>query len=268
MKAPILSALLSAALLCPHSHQVVSGQEAPSGELVLTVLFDNFTDQDALQTGWGFAVLVETQGHTILFDTGADGAILLENMNQLGIDPGVVEAVVLSHEHGDHTGGLEAILATGARPKLLLLPGFPDELKAFGGDGLEKVVVSPGDQILPGVRTTGQVDGPVPEQALVFETRDGPMVLTGCAHPGPARMTERGAEVAGQPVHTVLGGFHLFQATPEEVQGIISGFQTMGVVKTGATHCTGPNAIQAFSTAYGDSFMALGVGRVLRFPLS
>jgi 7,8-dihydropterin-6-yl-methyl-4-(beta-D-ribofuranosyl)aminobenzene 5'-phosphate synthase len=267
MKVRILSVLLLLTLISPMNPQGMTAQEARPPEAVLTVLFDNFTDQEALQTGWGFAVLVETGDHTILFDTGADGEILLENMRLLGKDPLAVEAVVLSHAHGDHTGGLEALLATGVRPRLFLLPGFPPALRNFGGDGVERVIVAPGDEILPGIRTTGQVEGSVLEQALVFETRDGPLVLTGCAHPGPARMAEMGSEVAGRPVFAVLGGFHLFQATSQEVQGVISGFQDMGVVKTGATHCTGPNAIQAFEEAFGDDFMELGVGRVLRFPL-
>jgi 7,8-dihydropterin-6-yl-methyl-4-(beta-D-ribofuranosyl)aminobenzene 5'-phosphate synthase len=268
MKTWILSSLPLFIIFLSPMLSTASGQEASTEEVVLTVLFDNFTQEEALQTGWGFAVLVESLGHTILFDTGADGEILLANMEALGVDPLTIEAVIISHAHGDHTGGLEALLATGVRPTLFLLPAFPPGLKGFGGEAVEKVIVSPGDEIIPGVRTTGQVNGPVLEQALVFETDEGPMVLTGCAHPGPIAMVSRGADVAGGPVTALLGGFHLFQTPPREVQRIISTLQEMGVARAGATHCTGPEAIQAFEEAYGAGFMPLGVGRVLRFPLS
>jgi 7,8-dihydropterin-6-yl-methyl-4-(beta-D-ribofuranosyl)aminobenzene 5'-phosphate synthase len=55
---------------------------------------------------WGFAALVEADGRRLLFDTGARPRIVLDNARQLGIDLAEVEDVVLSHNHGDHTGGL------------------------------------------------------------------------------------------------------------------------------------------------------------------
>ena len=160
-------------------------------------------------------------------------------------DPSRIDAIVISHAHGDHTGGMEALLDLGIRPRIYLLPGFPQELREGFSDALEILLASPGDEIAPGIRTTGQVDGPVLEQALILETRDGSIVLTGCAHPGPEEMAARGAEVAGRPIFGILGGFHLFQSSEEEVDGIISRFQAIGIVKTGATHCSGPQAMAA-----------------------
>lgn len=58
---------------------------------------------------WGFAALVEAGGRRILFDTGARRDTVLRNAKTLGIDLGTVDAVVLSHHHDDHVGGLLAL---------------------------------------------------------------------------------------------------------------------------------------------------------------
>ena len=58
---------------------------------------------------WGFAALVEADGHRLLFDTGARPGTVLDNARELGVDLAGVRDVVLSHHHGDHTGGLLAL---------------------------------------------------------------------------------------------------------------------------------------------------------------
>src|SRR3954447_19183458 len=55
---------------------------------------------------WGFAALVEADGRRILFDTGARPETVLRNAGELGVELGGVSKVILSHHHGDHTGGL------------------------------------------------------------------------------------------------------------------------------------------------------------------
>lgn len=55
---------------------------------------------------WGYAALVETSQGTFLFDTGERPGTVLQNARELGLDLGVVEDVVLTHHHFDHTGGL------------------------------------------------------------------------------------------------------------------------------------------------------------------
>jgi len=55
---------------------------------------------------WGFAALVEADGKRILFDTGNLPDTVLRNARTLGVDLSGVDEVVLSHFHGDHTGGL------------------------------------------------------------------------------------------------------------------------------------------------------------------
>jgi 7,8-dihydropterin-6-yl-methyl-4-(beta-D-ribofuranosyl)aminobenzene 5'-phosphate synthase len=77
---------------------------------------------DAFGTGeWGFAALVEADGERLLFDTGARPRTVLENARELGLDLAGVREVVLSHNHGDHTGGLLTLRREleGAKPETL-----------------------------------------------------------------------------------------------------------------------------------------------------
>jgi 7,8-dihydropterin-6-yl-methyl-4-(beta-D-ribofuranosyl)aminobenzene 5'-phosphate synthase len=55
---------------------------------------------------WGFAALVEADGHRVLVDTGARPQTVLQNAHELGVDLSNVKEVILTHNHADHTGGL------------------------------------------------------------------------------------------------------------------------------------------------------------------
>jgi 7,8-dihydropterin-6-yl-methyl-4-(beta-D-ribofuranosyl)aminobenzene 5'-phosphate synthase len=64
----------------------------------VTIIYDNVVWEPTLRSDWGFACLVETAGHTLLFDTGAQGDILLGNMEKLGIMPARVNTVFITEE--------------------------------------------------------------------------------------------------------------------------------------------------------------------------
>lgn len=70
----------------------------------------------------GLALWVEARGRVVLFDTGAGGA-LAPNARALGIDLGSADAVVLSHGHFDHGGGMPEVLRAGAGPDVYAHPG-------------------------------------------------------------------------------------------------------------------------------------------------
>ena len=55
---------------------------------------------------WGYAALIEVDGHKILFDTGNKPKTVLQNALDLNIDLSDVEDVFLSHNHSDHTVGV------------------------------------------------------------------------------------------------------------------------------------------------------------------
>jgi 7,8-dihydropterin-6-yl-methyl-4-(beta-D-ribofuranosyl)aminobenzene 5'-phosphate synthase len=69
----------------------------------ITVLVDAFSDRSDLKKDWGYSAVVEYSGRRILFDTGNDSELFRFNVDVLGIDFRNLDAVVISHRHGDHT---------------------------------------------------------------------------------------------------------------------------------------------------------------------
>jgi len=74
------------------------------------VLYDNYKLHDDYRVDWGFSCVVTGLEKTILFDVGASGGILSENMNRLQVDAHAVDLAVIPHDHADHTAGLATFL--------------------------------------------------------------------------------------------------------------------------------------------------------------
>jgi len=88
----------------------------------ITVLVENFAGNPSVLGEWGLAYLIETGSHRILFDTGG-GKTLFENARAMGVDLSKIETIVISHEHFDHTAGLEKALAACGSVDLFIHPG-------------------------------------------------------------------------------------------------------------------------------------------------
>jgi 7,8-dihydropterin-6-yl-methyl-4-(beta-D-ribofuranosyl)aminobenzene 5'-phosphate synthase len=228
----------------------------------ITVVYDNRTLDPNLASAWGFSCLVNGD---LLFDTGGDGRTLLSNMIKMGIDPAGIRTVVLSHAHGDHTGGLGGLLGTGVRPTVYVPRSFPARFKADVRSLTTLVEVHGPVEIRPGIHTTGEVGRGLVEQALAVETGDGLVVVTGCAHPGVVEMVRRAQSVGARlpRPYLVMGGFHLGGTSQRRVKAIIADFRQLGVQRVAPCHCTGDPAIRVFAEEYGDDFIKAGVGLVL-----
>ena len=97
--------------------------------LQMTVVYDNNAFDENLKADWGFSCLIRGLEKSVLFDSGTNGKILLSNMEKLGIHPGEIDTVFLSHEHKDHTGGLEALLNLNSRVEVWLPNFFSSSFK-------------------------------------------------------------------------------------------------------------------------------------------
>jgi 7,8-dihydropterin-6-yl-methyl-4-(beta-D-ribofuranosyl)aminobenzene 5'-phosphate synthase len=144
---------------------------------------------DALIAEPGFSALVRVEKdgreRTILFDTGVSRDGMVENMRRLGIDPGEIEMIVLSHGHWDHITGMEGLARVLGRTRLPVMihpefwnrrrisfPGLdPAELPATSRTALDDLGFSIVEEAQPsflldgGVLITGEVDRTTP-----FET--------------------------------------------------------------------------------------------------
>jgi 7,8-dihydropterin-6-yl-methyl-4-(beta-D-ribofuranosyl)aminobenzene 5'-phosphate synthase len=168
----------------------------------VTIVYDNEVSQQGLKADWGFSCLIETQGGApILFDTGADGAILLHNMEQLGIDPGRIGIIVISHAHGDHAGGLWDILELNKDAEIYLPASF-----GVGIRGRKVTAVRQPTRIAEGVFSTGELKGV--EQSLALSTDRGIVAVTGCSHPGVDTILDAVSQFGS--LYGIIGGFHGF----------------------------------------------------------
>lgn len=238
----------------------------------------------------GLAFLVDTGEARMVFDTGASGTVLLHNLEMAGIATDSLHALVLSHSHPDHTGGLPALLErrkgipAHAHPELFQprfsrkngymkpkwLPMSPDALKAQ----VELHLSETPQQVLPGVWTTGEIEDrseregrsihhfvrsgdqwiPDPyrdDMSLVLETEKGPFVICGCCHAGLLNTLSHVKRRFGCDPVGVAGGTHLIGADKAELDHTIERLREFGSPALHLNHCTGPTALFALSRSFG-----------------
>jgi len=235
-------------------------------KLSITVIYDNNPYTEGLRAEWGLSCLIRGSERTILFDTGGNGSFLLENMNDLGIDPQKIDTVVLSHLHSDHVGGLKEFLEKNEQVTVYLPMSFPHEFKDnLMSSSIKIMEVHDATEICEGVYTTGELGAGIKEQSLIVHTTQGMIVITGCAHPGIVAILNRAKDLIKDDILLAMGGFHLGGAGQGDLEKIIFSFRSMGVKFVGPCHCSGDLARQMFKEEYGDSYMHLGVGKVIKF---
>ena len=125
--------------------------------LRLTIVYDNEA-KPGFTGSWGFAALLETEEETILFDTGWDGGLLLENLEKLEVDPASIRKLVLSHQHWDHVGGVPEILRASPKLTVYVPASFSKNMKAEITKRARLVEISESQEIIPGVRSTGELE--------------------------------------------------------------------------------------------------------------
>jgi len=232
-------------------------------DLALTIIYDNYSFDEDLETKWGFSCLVEGTGKTILFDTGGDGQVLLRNMEKLKIDPGAIDSVVFSHIHRDHTGGAADFLRENSDVTVYMPKSFTQSFKDMvNNSGARCVDVQEPVKVLENVYCTGEIGANIKEEALAIKTAKGLVVITGCAHPGIVEMVRKAKEIfKADGAYLVIGGFHLRDMQEEQIKGIIAELRRENAKKIAPTHCTGDRAIALFKAEYGDDFISAGVGK-------
>jgi 7,8-dihydropterin-6-yl-methyl-4-(beta-D-ribofuranosyl)aminobenzene 5'-phosphate synthase len=246
-------------------------------DLSITILFDNYLFKEGLSIGWGFSCLVEGTEKTILFDIGS--VVVRTNMEKLGINPKVVNVVVFSHIHPDHTDGAMSFWAQNSNVTVYIPESWPENVrKAIKNSVMGYIETIEPLELCDGVyltddllSTIGGGSGTVfgvfgsisetREQALAIKTSKGLVIITGCAHPGVVKIVQRAKEITKEKdVYLLIGGFHLLDMGADQVKNIINELKNENVKKVSPTHCTGDSAIALFKQEYGDNYVPAGVG--------
>ena len=237
-----------------------------SAEIVLKIVCDNNPFDEQLKTAWGFGCMIKGLSRTILFDTGGSGKILLSNMARCDIKPEQIDAVVLSHFHSDHTGGLATFLKANSNVRAFLPKSFPESFKQM----VRKTGASVTETIEPcriceGAWTTGVLNSGIKEQGLYIVTPKGLVVITGCAHPGIVRLAGAAREHAEKPLFAVLGGFHMSAFSEKRIMDVIRELNRIGVKQVGPCHCSGKDTRRLMKEAFGKGYLPTGVGAEIVF---
>ena len=233
----------------------------------IKIIFNNKAISNKLTIGWGFSCLVD---NCVLFDTGEKPEYLLNNMRLLGVDLSCIEAVVISHDHWDHVGGLWNILNIRKGLKVYACPGFSGSFK----DNVNKlqgrlIEADKFTQVMDKIHVTGEIPGIhsgryLAEQALVVQTENGITVITGCAHPGIIEMIKKvKQEYPGEQINCVFGGFHLSDKDQSSIELIVSEFKKMGIRKAGPAHCSGKEAEKMFANEYKSNYLNIMAGQII-----
>ena len=247
-----------------------------------TVLSDNRTDNNQLQTEHGLSILLDTGHFRILLDTGASD-VFIRNAECLGIDLSTVDYVFISHGHSDHAGGLKHFLSINERAKIIVSPNavsgkffskrrylhsitteWPKEMQ-------ERVIyVDDSCEIADSLHIIAHIPQkhPMPKgnQHLFVENAEGDYVdgllFTGCAHNGLENILAAGP----YPVHTVVGGFHLLDdhESEEELTELTKRLtEAYPNTQFYTSHCTGDKVFAILKTVMEDRLHSFCCGMTI-----
>ena len=258
-----------------------------------TVLSDNRSSDSRLSTEHGLSILLTTEQHKILLDTGASD-VFARNAEQLGIDLSDVDYVFISHGHSDHAGGLRYFLEQNTKAKVIVSPdamsgkffskrgnlhSITTEWPTIDEDRL--VLIDQTREVADGIHVIAHMPQihPMPKgnQNLYVQDSDGNyihddfrhelalyvegLLFTGCAHSG----LENILVACPWPVNTVVGGFHL-----------LDGLETDGEIKALAqrlkarypqtqfytSHCTDDNVFKVMKGVMGEQLQSFCAGTI------
>ena len=244
-----------------------------------------------LSTEHGLSILLTTERHKILLDTGASD-VFIRNAELLGVDLSDVDYVFVSHGHSDHAGGLRYFLEHNRQAKVIVSPDAMSG-KFFSKRGnlhsITTVWPEIGDDRLIVVKQTCEIDNgihviahipqnhPMPKGNLNLYVQndngdyihddfrhelalyvDG-LLFTGCAHSG----LENILSACPWPVKTVVGGFHLLdgQETEEELKALAQRLkERYPETRFYTSHCTGDNVFEVMKSVMGEQLQPFKCG--------
>jgi len=239
-------------------------------EIEIYTVFNNINpNNNSCKSLWGFSAIIKTNNKKILFDTGSNGRVLIENLKTIDINPLDIDTIFISHGHWDHIGGLDSIVELNNKIDLYvtkhLSKNFINDYKT-----LTRRVTTVEDsfyKISEDIYSTGPV-GNAKEQSLIIDTNKGLIIVFGCAHSGTEIIAKMAQEHFKKDILLLLGGFHLSDKNEKEISNVIDLFKESGIKYISPSHCTGDLACSLFEKYMDDSYIRGGVGQKIKFEES
>jgi 7,8-dihydropterin-6-yl-methyl-4-(beta-D-ribofuranosyl)aminobenzene 5'-phosphate synthase len=192
---------------------------------------------------FGYAVFVQFDGKRVLLDTGTDSSVLKHNLAAAGVDLGGIDAVVMTHNHHDHAGGLRWVREQNPRVPVYVPPG-----QDYGIGGT-RVVTDTLALTRDLVVIRGHADVPTggisDDLSLAMRTADGLYVLNSCSHSGVAAIVDRAAAVMGGQVTYYSSGARLAYRDASDTTVVSEALAARGVKRVAPSHCSLSHAVMS-----------------------
>ncbi|MHA1294005.1 MAG: MBL fold metallo-hydrolase [Promethearchaeota archaeon] len=211
----------------------------------ITILIDDINGaKKNYVLSYGFAALIEKNNKKILFDTGTNVPPLLNNLKIYGISPLDLDAVILSHNHFDHTNGLPGILAINKNIPVYVHKDWNRTVN-YKGNQVPKNNIN----IISRARECREICkgffltnshlssdyGGIHEQACYIKAESSYILICGCCHPGLLKFLEDRKDLKipkNAPLH-IIGGMHGFKFRNSEARELDQIIKTITLC-----HCT------------------------------
>jgi 7,8-dihydropterin-6-yl-methyl-4-(beta-D-ribofuranosyl)aminobenzene 5'-phosphate synthase len=235
--------------------QMIGGRKL---NIEVAIIYDNNWGRADLKPSWGFSSFVKTAEKTILFDTGGDSAILLDNIKRMGLDPAKIDVIILSHLYDDHAGGLLGLLKVNSRMDIYL-PYLSNQIEENLGMCAGKIAqVRDYQEISPGTLVVAQGDN----QSLVLDGKDGLIMLASCTPKKVLKMIEKVKKLKKREIHLLIAAFCLH--TLGKMEKMADSFRALGARKIIPCHCCGEPSRRILRERFREDYVEVGVGSIIR----
>jgi 7,8-dihydropterin-6-yl-methyl-4-(beta-D-ribofuranosyl)aminobenzene 5'-phosphate synthase len=232
----------------------------------LTILAEGATKWQRFIRRWGVSFLLDDE---ILFDAFGRADIFKQNLEKFDVDIKKIKSVILSHEHWDHVNGFK-YLTTAQKELTVYIPdGFSRKIKeSISSPNIKFIETNKITEIKNNVFISETLCGylhgnKICEQSLVVKTDNGLSVICGCAHPGIDNIVKKIKQDFNEPIHTLIGGFHLKDNDENTNKLIINNLHEYGIQRIIPMHCTGKRAVEYIKEVFGQSFANIDEGDII-----